>query len=255
MAIIKYYHHRGHIDEISSRYDAFAKLNHATIKDDNLKWWNERNNVFSYHSQIAFFGKSGYGKSSTVNAFFGNSILKTSDVNACTRQCDSLDFELSPNCYLSLADFPGIGEDEYRDQEYLKMYSDYLSSSSVVVYVLRADMRDYAIDELAYQKVFPRKEDRNKIIFALNCCDKIEPISRNHTSTKPSPEQMKNITQKINSVSNIFNMNIDNIIPYSAETGWNMNNLAERIVLATLRSGDLILEPYQHEKIFKNLWW
>jgi len=136
MSIIKYYHHRGHIEEIANRFSAFKQFNNAKIRtNSNLKWHNEHDDSISHHIQIAFFGKTGYGKSTTVNAFCGDTILKTSGIAACTRQCDSLDFELSPNCYLSLADFPGIGEDEYRDQEYLKMYGDYLSSSSVVVYV------------------------------------------------------------------------------------------------------------------------
>jgi predicted GTPase len=229
MNIIKYYHHRGNIDEISSRYNAFTQLKHAKIKQvSHLKWRNEHDGAISYHAQAAFFGKTGYGKSSTVNAFFGNSILKTSSVAACTRKCDSLDFELSPDCYLSLADFPGIGESEYRDKEYLKMYSDFLASSTVVVYVIRADTRDYTIDESAYQKVFPAYTDKKKVIFALNCCDKIEPISR-HYSSEPSTEQMRNIDKKVNSVSTIFNPH-NNVIPYSAETRWNMNHLANEIV-------------------------
>jgi small GTP-binding protein len=229
MEIIKFDHHRGNIDEISSRYHAFAKLKHAKIKQvPHLTWEDVHDNSISYEMQAAFFGKSGYGKSSTVNAFFGNSILKTSDVAACTRECQSLDFKLSPDCYLSLADFPGIGENEYRDKEYLKMYSDFLASSTVVVYVIRADTRDYTIDESAYQKVFPTYTDKKKVIFALNCCDKIEPISRSYSS-EPSTEQMRTIDKKVNSVSTIFNPH-NNVIPYSAETGWNMNHLANEIV-------------------------
>jgi len=60
--------------------------------------------------------------------------MQTSDVAACSRECRSLDFELSPDCYLSLADFPGIGESEYRDKEYLKMYKDFLAVSTGYLY-------------------------------------------------------------------------------------------------------------------------
>ncbi|MDD2801612.1 MAG: 50S ribosome-binding GTPase [Methylococcales bacterium] len=238
MEIIKYYHHRGNIDEISSRYGSFSKLKHAKIQSSHLKWTNRSSGAISHHAQVAFFGKSGYGKSTTVNAFFGKTILKTSDVAACTRECQSLDFKLSANCYLSLADFPGIGESEYRDKEYLKMYKDFLAASTVVVYVIRADTRDYSIDELAYQKVFPMNTDKNKVIFALNCCDKIEPISRNY-SFEPSLEQMNNIDKKVNSVKSIFNP-INTIIPYSAETGWNMNKLADAMVSVLSNSKDIL---------------
>ncbi len=238
MEIIKYYHHRGHIDEISSRYSSFSKLKHAKIQSPHLKWTDKSNNAISHHAQVAFFGKSGYGKSTTVNAFFGNSILKTSDVSACTRECQSLDFELSSNSYLSLADFPGIGENEYRNTEYLEMYRDFLSLSTTVIYVLRADARDYSIDESAYNKVFATNTAKKKVIFALNCCDKIEPINRTY-SIEPSFEQTQNIVKKLNSVKGIFKP-INDVIPYSAETGWNMNKLADAMVSVLFNSKDII---------------
>ncbi len=172
-----------------------------------------------------------------MNSFFGDSILKTSDVEACTRRCESLDFELSPNCYLSLADFPGIGESEYRDKEYLQMYTDFLSTSTVVVYVLRADQRDLAVDESAYKTVFPNLHDKKKVIFALNCCDKIEPIGRIQSIT-PSPEQCRNIDIKVNSIRQLFNP-VNPVIPYSAATGWNMHQLAYEIVRAVSCSGQV----------------
>lgn len=228
MSIIKYYYHQGKIDDLAVRYNKFSKLKNASVTADHLKWHDESTGMLSHHVQVAFFGKSGYGKSSTVNSFFGDSILKTSDIEACTRRCESLDFELSKNCYLSLADFPGIGESEYRDKEYLQMYSDFLSSSPVVVYVLRADQRDFSVDLSAYRTVFPCSGDKHKVIFALNCCDKIEPVSR-RWSVEPSLEQRHNIDIKVNSIRELFKTE-NSIVPYSASTGWNMNKLAHEIV-------------------------
>jgi hypothetical protein len=233
--IIKYNHHRGKIDEIAVRYNQFLKLKGAVITASHLRWRETLTDILSYHAQVAFFGKSGYGKSSTVNSFFGNRVLKTNEVEACTRRCESLDFELAPNCYLSLADFPGIGESEYYDKNYLQMYADFLHLSVVVVYILRADQRDFAVDELAYKTVFPNLADKKKVIFALNCCDKIEPISRIQ-AIEPSLEQHKNISIKVNSIHKIFSP-ANPIVPYSAATGWNMNQLADEIVHAVSHSG------------------
>lgn len=240
MGIIKYYKHQGNIDEIASRYHAFAKLKNAQVKKaSNRKWQDTGNGLISYQALTVFVGKTGYGKSSTVNAFFGNSIMKTSDVAACTRECQSLDFKLSSDCYFSLGDLPGIGESEYRDQEYLKMYRDFLGLSTAIVYVLRADTRDYSIDEAAYKQLFTTHADKKKIILALNCCDKIEPISRS-ASIEPSLAQMQNITKKVDSVSSIFQP-ANKIIPYSAATGWNMNKLADAIVKVVSDSDELSL--------------
>lgn len=227
-SIIKYRHHQGKIDELAARYHQFSKLKNKEISSSHLRWRDTVTGHLSHHIQVAFFGKSGYGKSSTVNSFFGKSILKTSDVEACTRRCESLNFEMSQDSYLSLADFPGIGESEYRDKEYLQMYADFLSSSPVVVYVLRADQRDFAIDQSAYKTIFPKPADKKKVIFAINCCDKIEPVSRSQLNT-PSPEQRKNIDIKVDSICQIFQP-LNPVVPYSAETGWNMPQLAHEIV-------------------------
>jgi small GTP-binding protein len=238
--IIKYYKHKGNIDEISGRYNAFSKLKQAQITASHFKWQDAHSGSISYHALAVFVGKTGYGKSSTVNAFFGKNLMKTSDVAACTRECQSLDFELSSGCYFSLGDLPGIGESEYRDKEYLEMYTDFLKCSTAIVYVIRADTRDYSIDESAYKQLFTTHEAKKKVIFALNFCDKIEPISRS-LSVEPTSAQMQNIIKKIDSVNRLFQPT-NAIIPYSAETGWNMNELAEEIVKVVSFSKDVGLK-------------
>lgn len=240
MSIIKYYYHRGKIDDLIVKHHQFSRLKNASITNPHFKWRDESTGYLSHHLQVAFFGKSGYGKSSTVNSFFGDSILKTSDIEACTRRCETLDFELSKDCYLSLADFPGIGESEYRDKEYLQMYASFLSYSTAVVYVLRADQRDLTVDLSAYSTIFPNTEDKKKVIFALNCCDKIEPVNRN-CSVEPSDEQIRNIEIKVKSIVDLFNP-VNPIVPYSAATGWNMNNLANEIVQKISTSQGVVLK-------------
>ncbi len=228
--ITKYIHHQGDINDIVQRYSAFEAFNNSTIQQlDKFKWIHQATGKEHYHVLISFFGKSGYGKSSTVNAFLGQDILKTSDVEACTRRCDCLNFQILSDYYLSFADYPGIGESEYRDKEYLKMYQDFLVYSNIVVYVLRADMRDYSIDELAYSTIFAKDSDKQKVIFAVNCCDKVEPIHRAWRESYPSPEQMINIDQKIATLNTIFKPK-NKIIPYSANTSWGLANLAKEIV-------------------------
>ena len=237
MSITKYFHHQGSIDELIARHPVLAKFKNSMIrKHSDFKWTNINTNAIEWQAVVSFFGKSGYGKSSTVNAFFGKSILKTSDVAACTSRCDCLDFRIVDDYVLSFADYPGIGESEYKDKEYLDMYKKFLVSSNVVVYVLRADMRDYAIDEIAFQMVFPRVEDKRKVIFAVNCCDKIEPVSRNY-SVAPNAEQMSNIEKKLQTLQRIFKP-YNKIIPYSAQTTWNLDALAEAIVSVAIKSND-----------------
>lgn len=242
MSITKYYHHQGDIQYLIERHPALVRFKNSTIqKNSNSQWRNVSTDTLNWHAMVSFFGKSGYGKSSTVNAFFGQDILKTSDVAACTNRCDCLDFKIADNYYLSFADYPGIGESEYKDKEYLAMYKNFLASSNIVVYVLRADMRDYSVDQQALQSVFPRDEDKRKIIFAVNCCDKIEPMSRS-SSDIPSQQQMVNIERKIETLQNIFKPH-NKIIPYSAQTKWNLEALAKAIVKVAEKDSNIIFPP------------
>jgi len=243
MSITKHIHHQGHIDDLIARRPALEKFKHSTIREhSNFKWRNTRTNTLSWQAVVSFFGKSGYGKSSTVNAFLGEPILKTSDVSACTNRCDCLDFKITDDYFLSFADYPGIGESEYKDKEYIEMYKNFLASSNIVVYVLRADMRDYAIDEHAFQTVFPRDEDKRKVVFSVNCCDKIEPVSRKESGI-PSTDQMINIENKIKTLQGFFKPH-NPIIPYSAQTAWNLDALAEAIVKVAEKGNDITFPSY-----------
>ena len=238
MSVVKYRRKRN-ISDLSEIFPIFENFSGATIKENRHNCWVERRSQKTSHDfMIAFFGKSGYGKSSTVNAFFGGDIMETSDIDACTRRCNCLDYEISDGNYLSIGDFPGIGESEYRDKEYLKMYGDFMDSVGVVVYVMRADARDHSIDEKAYDAIFKSAKNRDKVIIAINQCDKVEPFGRGKWEA-PTTEQMRNIQEKIKFLQKKFRPR-HKIIPYSASTGWNMDTLAEEIVKAAINSNDLI---------------
>ena len=238
MSIIKNYHHQGKISELIQKFSAFKKIDGAIINETAAnRWQDEGTGKITHDFTIAFFGKTGYGKSSTVNAFFGHDVLATSDVEACTRVCNCLDYEISSKNYLSLGDFPGIGESEYRDIEYLGLYRNFMNSVGTIVYVMRADARDHSIDEKAYNTLFIDHESRKKVIIAINQCDKVEPISRK-TQKKPSSEQLNNIQEKIKFLQEKFQPT-NKIIPYSAETGWNMSALADEMVNVAIKSGEL----------------
>lgn len=240
MPVKKYYYHKGSLSDLSEKFPAFEKISNATINEHKHNRWRDKDTgKTSHYFLIAFFGKSGYGKSSTINAFFGHDVMKTSDIDACTRRCNCVDYEISDENYLSLGDFPGIGESEYRDKEYLKMYGDFMDYVGVVVYIMRADSRDHAIDEKAYEALFTSSKNRDKVIIAINQCDKVAPISREKWE-EPTAEQMDNIQEKIDFLQEKFQPRYK-IIPYAASTGWNMDALAEEIVKAAIDSDDLVI--------------
>ncbi|KOR27796.1 hypothetical protein TI03_06145 [Achromatium sp. WMS1] len=228
MSIIRYYLNKWSLDELTTRYQVFSKIKHAQIKSSRFEWQDVNSGLISYHALAVFLGKTGYGKSSTINTIFGTKLMETHDISSCTKTCQSLDFELSPNCFFSLSDLPGIGDNELNDREYIRMYKDFLNSAIVAVYIIRADTRDYSVDISTYNEVFANGLIKDKVILGLNFCDKIEPINRNF-SVAPTAMQMDNIAKKVNHIENIFQPS-NRVVPYSAETGWNVSELTAKIV-------------------------
>ena len=108
----------------------------------------------------------------------------------------------------------------------LKTYKEILEKSDCVIYLLRADTREYAIDEKAISDL---KIDKNKLILGLNFCDKIEPINRN-ININLTEKQQQNLNKKVEVISNIFKVSKSNILTISADTMLNVNKLVNKIV-------------------------
>ena len=112
------------------------------------------------------------------------------------------------------------------DEKYLEWYRNMLIKSQVVVYVLRADQRDYSADEKVFKTLFKDNTAYEKVIMAINYADKIEPINRNEGL---SNEQIANLQRKVEYVSNIFKIEKNNIIYYSAKDQINIDLLVDKI--------------------------
>lgn len=242
MSITKYFISNQSIQNIPEHFGLKEIFSNSlySIKKNNDNLWNVNDSNGNkireeYQFSIGFFGKSGYGKSTMVNSLLNINLMETSDVDACTRRCNCIDYAIEKdNSVLSFCDFPGIGEDVYRNDEYMKMYSDFMRKLGLVVYVVRADTRDYSIDEQAYDKIFNTPERKQNVIIALNFCDKIEPISRQALS-EPTSEQMRNIEEKVRFIQNKFNPG-GGVVPCSSGTGWNIQKLAQTITQGVKKS-------------------
>lgn len=235
MELIKYYHHGGTIEDLSSRYIEFEKIKNLINTDDWHTWVDENTQETSFEKMILFVGKTGHGKSTTVNAIAGANTLEVSDVSACTRIFQCIDFHIDGRHWISLGDFPGIGESLIRDEEYFRLYENFLEYASAIVYVMRADARDYAIDEEAKRRLFENREIQNRIVYAIGQCDKVEPISR-QTRSIPNRMQLKNIDKKVADITTRFSPH-NPVIPYSALTGWNLDSLINTIIRIILMEG------------------
>lgn len=187
--------------------------------------WNLDNDPI-YELQVMFIGKTGYGKSTTLNKIVGKKVFESDDVQVCTKDLYSATYRIDKENFLSLSDLPGIGESNYADNQYYEWYRDMLKKSHCVVYLLRADQRDFAVDEILFKSMFTSDEDRKKVIFALNFAEKIEPISREN---QLSSQQILNLNKKVKEVAQIFNVSREDILYYSAKDNINLDVLMKKI--------------------------
>ncbi|PMC37317.1 hypothetical protein CJ195_11175 [Bacillus sp. UMB0899] len=205
-------------------------------------------NYIEEDAKILFIGKTGYGKSSTLNSLIGKECFKTSNVESCTRVCEGARYQF-PNQQgsLTLIDLPGVGESKQLDTEYTSLYESLLSEATVIVYLLRADQRDFAIDEQVFGSLFSANEIRKKLIIGVNGVDKIEPLNRRHPFV-PTYEQHLNLDKKINEISSFFSIEREAIIAYSALESWKTRDL---LSLITQKVVALLSPKYNPEKRFE----
>ena len=140
-----------HFDKLSARFPFLEYLPEELRRHSGRIFNRDDRKTEDY--QVLFMGKSGYGKSSTINALIGQNAMITSDVEACTKAAFTVEYALNEQKtqYLSFCDLPGIAESKNTEEEYLSLYENVLYHCFCIVYVLRADQRDYANDLALFQ--------------------------------------------------------------------------------------------------------
>lgn len=197
---------------------------------------------------ILFFGKTGVGKSSTINKLF-NLNWATDNAVACTKEpqwtkVDSSHYRhvISPYEHIQVVDMPGIGESLFNDESYLPFYEEWIPRTDSLVWVTQADTRAYKRDQIFLQKLSPLFAPSLHLTVALNKIDYLavdegaKPF--NIEQGKPSDDQLKLLPEKIEDVYQIFKEVIgeklvfekSQISPYTSTYGWGLENLKNKII-------------------------
>ncbi|MFS9421688.1 GTPase family protein [Citrobacter sp. C411] len=188
----------------------------------------ELNQLVTYEPVIGIMGKTGVGKSSLCNALFRSEVCAVNAVEACTREPQRVRLRFG-NHYLTLVDLPGVGESVTRDGEYRELYQEQLPQLDMVLWVLKADDRAYAVEEQFYQDVFAQYcGPRPPVLWVLNQVDKTEPAEQwNWPSAQPSALQAERIAQKQQAVARQLGQDI---LPVSVRGRYRLSRLVEAMI-------------------------
>jgi predicted GTPase len=162
---------------------------------------------------VVFFGKTGAGKSSTLNKMFDLE-LNTDAAIACTKIPEPIIVAPSthknfPLKEIRVVDMPGIGESIEADEVYTPFYEKWIPLANSLVWVTQADTRAYKRDQIFLETLIPLFHSSLFLTIALNKVDCLgvdeEELSFDVGLRQPSKAQLKLLPEKIENVYNIFN--------------------------------------------------
>lgn len=125
------------------------KLDAADQKKLKEKWGAKKNTPI----RIGVLGKSGVGKTTTVNNLF-NATFKTSRNAVGTTTAQYKDFELADGGKITIVDMPGYGRSMKEDEEYINIYLRELPKCDIILLIIQADTRDLSDDQIMIENLY-----------------------------------------------------------------------------------------------------
>ncbi|MGC9525863.1 MAG: GTPase family protein, partial [Limnospira sp.] len=140
--------------KVSSENQIWKQLeeNENISKDDLKRLKSKLQQEAKLPPKVAVIGQTGVGKTTTINNLF-NANLKTSPTTVGTTEAKIEEFTLSTGGTLTVIDMPGYGRSEKEDEEYDKIYQEFIPSCDLILLVLQADKKDFADDIEMIQKI------------------------------------------------------------------------------------------------------
>lgn len=180
-----------------------AKFIRAFDKPEQIEaWWHQNSDAIG----LAFVGRSNVGKSSLINALFGNKTARTSKTPGRTQKINIFTFELTKDeehkTYY-LYDLPGYGHAQVsksmsKEWRYLmESFFEFLNTKTVIMNIQDARHPNQKADQSFYQYINPKMID---IFLIFNKLDKLKKQKERAALNKLKPQIFKDFK----SVKQIF---------------------------------------------------
>lgn len=189
--------------------------------------------------KIAIIGKSGVGKTTTINNLF-NVEWHVSEAITGTTEAQMETFQLKGEGKLSVVDMPGLGDSIAKDIEFKKIYQNILPDVDVILYIIQADDRGLGEDERIIRDVVLRcgKDLDKKLVVCINKVDLLgenEGLEWDDRINLPSEEQERLIESKCSDIerhlSRATGIKKDAIVYYSAIKRYHLFHVLYAIVM------------------------
>ena len=194
------------IDEVCISIE--NELEKADINYDDRKLIIERlTEIKNQELNIMLVGGTGTGKSSTINALFGENVAVVGEsVNPQTDKIEK--YSLSK---VTLWDTPGLGDSPQADERYSKQIIDMLNENNsvgkrlidVVLVVIDASAQELGTSyRLINDVIMPNVGDERRVLIAMNQCDfAMKGKYWDHATNTPKPRLESFLREKAMSVS------------------------------------------------------
>lgn len=212
--------------------------------------WNgivvgKNNDVFDSNiPTVVIAGKTGCGKTSTINKLWGLNLAVDKAVS-CTKFPAVMHIEdiyRGEKIVFNLVDLPGIAESVEANSLYHEFYYNYIKKSDVLICLTQADRRAYKQDELFYKELIKAKvlTIDKQIVLGINQADLLFKTqeSPNGINLKTINKENPIIVEKTRDLydgifKDVFktfnNVTMESVIIYSVLQDWNMNSMKSKI--------------------------
>ena len=125
------------------------KLDSADQKKLKEKWAVKKSTPI----RVGILGKTGVGKTTTVNNLF-NAKFKVSRNAVGTTVAQYRDFELPDGGLITIVDMPGYGRSLDEDEGYKQIYLQELPKCDIILLIVQADTRDLTDDQIMIENLY-----------------------------------------------------------------------------------------------------